>query len=394
MQIPLRYAITHKGSQSYVCDHITPSFVIKDRNFPLFTRGKDRIQFNYAVYLLNKIIAQLKWLHGQNTLNLRSTLPNLLDLLTGRDKIDAANKGSTTTRSYASKSFTDDANSTISEVPIPLNTKSNADMLAARLSNQKLQGTSTMSISGSSGSSTNYVTRHSTRSVKSTSGITDSSEIFAVPEAYLTRQLSERSLHRYAEQLECAKIHRAIKSSVPQATADNLGSLENIEEGTDILASSLKPTEPELDTLVLPHSRASAALDIPNAHASDACAIQPRLSRSVGSYSDDDQLLDGSVEERRSRLISGYDAGSEPTLNEEIDTRSKPTGESIDKQEVYLRQWLETGPALICSEEHLYPDEVLGVTAVASTSTQDTPLTARTNALLARKTFNLVKPKH
>lgn len=413
LQIPLRYAITHKGSQSYIYDHITPSFVIKDRNFPLFTRGKDRVQFNYAVYLLNKNIAQVRWLHGQNTINLRSTLPNLLDLLTGRDKTDPS-KGST--RSHTSKSITGDDTSTTTDLStnqtIQQQHPSSSDLLAIRISQHKMQS-SCMSISGSSGSSTNYTARHSIHSVKAASSVADTSEILAVPEAYLTRQLSERSLHRYAEQLECAKIHRAVKSSSlageTYSTADNLGSLENIEEGTDILASSLKPSEPEPETIGLLHTRATVALDIPHGYMSDVCTIQPRLSRSVGEYSDDDQLqfhdsLDGLADSclRRNRL-SGYDIGSEPALNEDS-TQSKTRSISDEKQEVYLRQWLETGPALICSEEHLYPDEVLGVTAnipntrqpsIASTSaSSDTPLTARTNALLARKTFNLVKPKH
>lgn len=49
--------------------------------FPLFTRGRDKLQFNYAVYLLNKNIAQLRWYCGISTTDLRTTLPNLETLL-------------------------------------------------------------------------------------------------------------------------------------------------------------------------------------------------------------------------------------------------------------------------------------------------------------------------
>lgn len=49
--------------------------------FPLFSRGKDKMQFNYGVYLLNKNISQLLWYSGLNTYDLRATLPNLMTLL-------------------------------------------------------------------------------------------------------------------------------------------------------------------------------------------------------------------------------------------------------------------------------------------------------------------------
>jgi len=49
--------------------------------FPLFSRGKDKLQFNYGVYLLNKNIAQLRWYFSLPTQDLRATLPNLTALL-------------------------------------------------------------------------------------------------------------------------------------------------------------------------------------------------------------------------------------------------------------------------------------------------------------------------
>ncbi|XP_046752213.1 UV radiation resistance-associated gene protein isoform X2 [Diprion similis] len=81
LNIPTRYPIIHCASRSKVIDHITENIPDKDRQFPLFSRGKDKLQFHYAVYLLNKNIAQLRWYCGLPTVDLRATLPNLASLI-------------------------------------------------------------------------------------------------------------------------------------------------------------------------------------------------------------------------------------------------------------------------------------------------------------------------
>lgn len=81
LHVPLRYPICHLGSRSKVIDHIIDKIPDKDREFPLFSRGKDKLQFHYGVYLLNKNIAQLRWYCGIATTDLRATLPNLMALL-------------------------------------------------------------------------------------------------------------------------------------------------------------------------------------------------------------------------------------------------------------------------------------------------------------------------
>ncbi|XP_046490380.1 UV radiation resistance-associated gene protein isoform X1 [Neodiprion pinetum] len=81
LNIPTRYPIIHCASRSKVIDHITENIPDKDRQFPLFARGKDKLQFHYAVYLLNKNIAQLRWYCGLPTVDLRATLPNLASLI-------------------------------------------------------------------------------------------------------------------------------------------------------------------------------------------------------------------------------------------------------------------------------------------------------------------------
>nr|XP_033334277.1 UV radiation resistance-associated protein [Megalopta genalis] len=81
LNIPTRYPIIHYGSRSKIVDHITDHLPDNERQFPLFARSKDKLQFRYAVYLLNKNIAQLRWYCGLPTTDLRATLPNLITLI-------------------------------------------------------------------------------------------------------------------------------------------------------------------------------------------------------------------------------------------------------------------------------------------------------------------------
>lgn len=79
--VPLRYPIIHFGSRSRILDLIADKMPDSEREFPLFAKGKDKLQFNYAVYLLNKNIAALRCIHGLSTRDLRCTLLNLEGLL-------------------------------------------------------------------------------------------------------------------------------------------------------------------------------------------------------------------------------------------------------------------------------------------------------------------------
>lgn len=81
LNVPTRYPIVHYGSRSKIIDHITENLPDNERQFPLFARSKDKLQFRYAVYLLNKNIAQLRWYCGLPTTDLRATLPNLATLI-------------------------------------------------------------------------------------------------------------------------------------------------------------------------------------------------------------------------------------------------------------------------------------------------------------------------
>lgn len=67
----------------YECFYYLCLFICR---FPLYSRGKDRILFNNAVYLLNKNIAQYLHALGFKPQVLHTTLPNLLLLLQAKDQ--------------------------------------------------------------------------------------------------------------------------------------------------------------------------------------------------------------------------------------------------------------------------------------------------------------------
>eukprot|EP00842_Homolaphlyctis_polyrhiza_P007017 jgi/Hompol1/904/HPOL_001323-RA len=67
LDVPLRYYILPISSRSTIWDVV----------FPLFARGSDRVQFEYAVFLINKNVEQLLNCVGKPIKNLRNTLPNL-----------------------------------------------------------------------------------------------------------------------------------------------------------------------------------------------------------------------------------------------------------------------------------------------------------------------------
>ncbi|XP_050417874.1 UV radiation resistance-associated gene protein isoform X1 [Patella vulgata] len=81
LSLPLRYIMEFRGSRSQIRDHIHVKLTEKDRDFPLYGKGKEKFQFNYGVFLLNKNISQLRFYCGLGTSDLRLTLPNLKSLL-------------------------------------------------------------------------------------------------------------------------------------------------------------------------------------------------------------------------------------------------------------------------------------------------------------------------
>ncbi|KAL4220752.1 hypothetical protein ACF0H5_021146 [Mactra antiquata] len=84
LDIPLRYPMNHNSSKSTIIDHIHSKLNEKDQTFPLYMKGKEKFQFNYGVFLLNKNISQMRFNCGLGTVDLRLTLPNIKSLLETR----------------------------------------------------------------------------------------------------------------------------------------------------------------------------------------------------------------------------------------------------------------------------------------------------------------------
>lgn len=192
-------------------------------SFPLFTKGKNRIQFNYAVYLLNKNIAQLRWLCGQNTADLRETLSNLSSFLQNRKLLSLnACKKATDSELAQSKS----KNETNSVTPSDKLAKDNGDQNRM----QKRPG-------------------HSRR--KDDSSLSSQTEL-VIPEAFMSQEISPNAFKTYMKEKinkmnskSDNGVHRAYDYNlqkpveditVQEITSESL-SFEGIETGTDILQS-------------------------------------------------------------------------------------------------------------------------------------------------------------
>lgn len=161
---------------------------------------------------------------------------------------------------------------------------------------------------------------------------------------------------------------------------------ESIEQGTD----PLDPTA-DLSSIITKSINIHAEGQLNKKLIGNfGVAQNKRISRSAGSYTDDESSL---------VLRTAFELGSEPRLNTSNDLDpNDEENESItlpkclpEGQQELLEKWLKTAPDLISSQENLYPDEYLGTSS--GTVSQNSPLMARTDALLSTKSFNLVKPK-
>lgn len=105
-----------------------------------------------------------------------------------------------------------------------------------------------------------------------------------------------------------------------------------------------------------------------------------RLSRSVGSYSDEE--YDGFSK-------PAFELGSEPVLNASSHSEKQILDcvflENSQKQ--IIPKWFDDTPC--SSSENICSSDI----SSNASPNQTNPLTLRTDALLTRKTFNLVKPK-
>ncbi|KAJ8979568.1 hypothetical protein NQ317_019143 [Molorchus minor] len=379
LQVPLRYPLTHYGSMSFITDNVSPLLPDTERDFPLYTKGKDKAQFTYAVYLLNKNIAQLRWLCYMNTNDLRATLANLLSFLQGQRDLRP-------------------------ESLLPANNKLT---LAAeqKVADIKVSQASTPNLSINE----KYVSLHS---FGSNSNISDPILDCIRKENQLrrssspTRKSSRKAASKPCRNSECGKGLRDTGSTTSVSTNDSItnmikitngreiasrthsqaakGYFESIEQGTDVLDIGITSTKSR-------SIKINSDTQLRKMAAEDSFDIKQtkRISRSVGSYTDDEYSL---------VLRTSFELGSEPLLNitsvaKEEEQRNEIYVRNLqDGQQEFLEQWIESAPNLIYSMENLYGDEFLGSSSGQIVS-ENSPLMARTDALINTKSFNLVKPK-
>lgn len=379
----------------------------------MYTKGKDRMQFNYAVYLINKNIAQLRCLYGLNTPELKSTLLNLLTFLQGKDyktHLTKSHEHLNDAHCYRKENETDsvdlnkiDGCKSDSLENVHKNSISPAHNFGStpNISQPILDMLKHESCIEKSNGNPKKPIKKKSKPSESGPGL---SEILAIPEAFLNKQMSASAFKNYAVQNMVNKANVDYKTGM-----HNIRSHENIQflyiqffclenssasssrsnrskKGSDFVCNSIKNTNDHE-----PIEEGTDLLDT-SLHENN-CIIETcdtkllkHKSRSVGSYTDESLL----------ELKNNLEVGSDPLLNISSDVSNDGIniglpGSSEERQQEFLQKWLDSGPALVCSEQSLYPDEVLGT--VADVSRPERQLTSRTDALLNTTSFNLVKPK-
>ncbi|XP_044759353.1 UV radiation resistance-associated protein isoform X2 [Coccinella septempunctata] len=323
LQVPLRYPMTHVGSRSTVIDETSPD--LPEKEFPLYTKGKDRMQFTYGVFLLNKNIAQLRWLYNMHTQDLKLTLPNLLNFLQGY-------KESKQERFMVS-------------LPDITNNSENINSQNILSAVQKLPPLCSFNEwSSINDKKIECPISPEARRVKcrSDNGDMKSSHLYKGPSHPPTEE-STRNISN--NQLNC---DISSNKDSNNKKVDCLQHSESVEEGTDLLNPKSSLSDLVVDT-----------------NGAGSGNLEPKLLHC----------------DRTGVFIS----------NSKNDSSGKANLICKDQEE-FLQNWLRTGPALVCSDKNLYPDEYLGSTS--SVQSAESPLTARTDALVSNKSFNLVKPKY
>jgi len=81
LDVPLRYPMYPRCSRSAIEDRLTNIGI-----YPLYSKGSERLRFEYAVFLLNKNLEQIFHSQKLEIRSLKETLPNINNLLTHLDK--------------------------------------------------------------------------------------------------------------------------------------------------------------------------------------------------------------------------------------------------------------------------------------------------------------------
>lgn len=356
LQVPLRYPMTHLGSRSSVTDEISPD--LPEKEFPLFTKGKDRMQFTYGVFLLNKNIAQLRWLFNMHTQDLKLTLPNLLSFLQGY-------KESKQERFMVS--FLN-----INEETNPQNLISAIQKLPPLccFNEWSLKYDRKMECSNSPELNSDKH-RIGNGDIKSTPLV--KGDYLTLSELLMKKQISNESFRSYLSQDKESNYGPRHTPTVKKESAmDSTSNFSNNQLNCDIISNNDSNKE-TIDCL----------------QHSDSVEEGTDLLNPKSTLSDlvvDTNGSNGNVQPKLLHCDRGV------FINNPENDAPEQTNLISKDQEEFMQNWLRTGPALVCSDKNLYPDEYLGSTS--SVQNSESPLTARTDALVSTKSFNLVKPKH
>jgi len=96
LNVPFRYPIRPLCSRSSIRDDIDPTLPDKDREYPLYSKGKEKLAFEQGVALLNKNIQQLvdACVKTGTTYDPNGTLPNLRLLMKHYESLNQQSQSS------------------------------------------------------------------------------------------------------------------------------------------------------------------------------------------------------------------------------------------------------------------------------------------------------------
>ncbi|ERL94353.1 hypothetical protein D910_11634 [Dendroctonus ponderosae] len=378
LQVPLRHPVKHFGSRSVIYDQAYPDIPDKEREFPLYTKGRDRAHFSYAVFLLNKNISQLRWfMHRKLTVDLKETLKHLRHLLLGED-VEEQRPGMGFTLHLDKKMTTESSRADNAASLDKLISPSSLSSLSSSNLNDPLLDRLTDDLRVQRIGSPPHSPQPTPKKKfslfgKSTAKKPDncdqspkcSNEVLAVPEAYLNRQISKDLFHRCAS--GGFKFEASESSAIEIREGVEIVRLEDsdsIEEGTDPLDPSAN-----LDSMI------TKSIDI---RKESARGDEDRFSRSMDSYARED--LTDLDEFPSDSVIEASKANSRSLSSVSADVH-------VGNQQL-LKQWLSSDMDTISSNEGLFEHEKPAV----ENSDVSSPLTERTDRLLStNQSFNLVK---
>lgn len=317
------------------------------------------------MYLLNKNIAQLRWFCGLPTQDLRATLPNLFGLLQGTSdfRYERGDSGFSSIRQ-------------ITSIPLDLRSQPKKYGSFSTLEPSLASSTDRIDVGHISNSLEQIFNKSPVRKISRNISETGPglSQILSSPTGYF-KNISNQKYRlgsSYDELIknkndsideDCDKIEIHEKKSDSVIACDC-----NIEQGLDML-----------DTI---HNLICSSRE--NDPDSTKIIKEKRISRSVGSYTDDE------------KLENNLEIGSDPllrNLNPDLSDNSLPNSLGEGRKE-FLQHWFNNSSAHVCSDENLCP-EFLGATDQSEGVQNENSLQVRTEALIQKNsTFHLVKPKH